>query len=163
MNISLIPLVQILATSEGEGGLFDFNATLPLMALQFVLLTIVLTFIFYKPIANVLEERETFISKNLADASESLLKADELFEQYEEQLKTAKAEAQTVIAQSEKEAKDIVASEIDQARKDASKLIDKTNSELEAQKTLALEKLETQVDELSDLIKEKILGKEVVL
>ena len=41
MNISLIPLVQILATSEGEGGLFDFNATLPLMALQFVLLTIV--------------------------------------------------------------------------------------------------------------------------
>jgi len=46
MNISLIPLVQILATSEGEGGLFDFNATLPLMALQFVLLTIVLTFIF---------------------------------------------------------------------------------------------------------------------
>ena len=32
MNISLIPLVQILATSEGEGGLFDFNATLPLMA-----------------------------------------------------------------------------------------------------------------------------------
>ena len=39
MNISLIPLVQILATSEGEGGLFDFNATLAsLMALQFVLL-----------------------------------------------------------------------------------------------------------------------------
>jgi len=64
---------------------------------------------------------------------------------------------------SEKEAKQIVALEIDQARKDATSLIDKTNKELEAQKTLALEKLETQVDELSDLIKEKLLGKEVVL
>ena len=27
----------MLAMSEGAGGLFDFNATLPLMAIQFVL------------------------------------------------------------------------------------------------------------------------------
>ena len=31
------------------------------------------------------------------------------------------------------------------------------------QKSLALEKLETQVDELSQLIKEKLLGKQVTL
>ena len=36
----------MLAMSEGAGGLFDFNATLPLMAIQFVLLTTVLTFVF---------------------------------------------------------------------------------------------------------------------
>jgi hypothetical protein len=36
MNNLLIPLFQMLAVSEGAGGLFDFNATLPLMALQFV-------------------------------------------------------------------------------------------------------------------------------
>ena len=47
------------------------------------------------------------------------------------------------------------------SRSDAAKLIDQTNRELEAQKSLALEKLETQVDELSQLIKEKLLGKEV--
>ena len=38
-----------------------------------------------------------------------------------------------------------------------------TNKELEAQKSLALQKLETQIDELSQLIKEKLLGKQVVL
>ena len=38
-----------------------------------------------------------------------------------------------------------------------------TNKELEAQKSLALEKLETQVDELSELIKEKLLGKQAAL
>ena len=43
------------------------------------------------------------------------------------------------------------------------KLIEKTNKELEDQKTLALEQLESQVDDLSQLIKEKLLGKEVVL
>jgi len=46
MNNLLISLAQLLAISEGAGGLFDFNATLPLMALQFVLLTTILTFVF---------------------------------------------------------------------------------------------------------------------
>jgi F-type H+-transporting ATPase subunit b len=163
MNHIFIPATQMLTAIEGAGGLFDFNATLPLMAIQFILLTVALTFIFYKPVAKVLDEREAFISGNLTQASEKLVTADELYKQYDEQLKSARVNAQTLIAKSEKEAKDTVASEINQARVDATKLIDQTNSELEAQKTLALEKLETQVDELSQLIKEKLLGKEAVL
>jgi len=156
-------LAQMLAMSEGAGGLFDFNATLPLMALQIIALTTILTFVFFKPVGTLLEERETLISNNLTNASERLLKADELYQQYDEQLKDARKNAQGVILIAETEAKEIVASEIAQARKDAASLIDKTNRDLEAQKDLALQKLETQVDELSDLIKEKLLGKEVIL
>jgi F-type H+-transporting ATPase subunit b len=111
----------------------------------------------------VLDERESYISGNLTQASEKLLTADELYQQYDEQLKTARSNAQSIVAQSEKEAKETVALEITQARTDAAKLIEQTNKELEAQKSLALQKLETQVDELSQLIKEKLLGKEVVL
>jgi F-type H+-transporting ATPase subunit b len=154
---------HVIAVSEGAGGLFDFNATLPLMAIQFILLTVILTFVFYKPVAKLLDERETNISTNLAEASEKLIKADELYKQYDEQLKLARTNAQSVIAESEKEAKEIVASEINQARQDAANLIQQTNKELEAQKSLALQKLETQVEELSQLIKEKLLGKQVVL
>lgn len=157
-----MPLARMLAMSEGAGGLFDFNATLPLMALQFILLTVALTFIFYKPVAKVLEDRETFISTNLAQASEKLVTADELYKQYDEQLKEARTSAQSVIAESEKEAKDTVALEITQARKEATSLIEQTNKELEAQKSVALQQLETQIDELSALIKEKLLGKVVL-
>ena len=163
MNILFMPATQMLAMTEGAGGLFDFNATLPLMALQFILLTVVLTFIFFKPVSKVIDERETYINGNLTTASEKLIKADELYNEYDEQLKTARVNAQAIIAQSEKEAKDVVAVEIDQARQDAAKLIEKTNKDLEAQKALALQQLETQVDELSQLIKEKLIGKEVVL
>jgi F-type H+-transporting ATPase subunit b len=133
------------------------------MAIQFILLTVALTFIFYKPVSKVIDERETYINVNLTTASEKLIKADELYSEYDEQLKTARADAQAIIAQSEKEAKDVVALEIDQARKDAAKLIEQTNKELETQKSIALQQLEAQVDELSQLIKEKLLGKEVVL
>ena len=158
-----MPTEQMLAMTEGAGGLFDFNATLPLMAIQFMLLSVVLTFVFYKPVSKVIDDRGEYINGNLTTASEKLIKADELYSQYDEQLKTARVSAQAIIAQSEKEAKDVVAAEINEARKDASKLIERTNRELEDQKTLALEQLESQVDDLSQLIKEKLLGKEVVL
>ena len=163
MNTIFISTTTTMAVTEAAGGLFDFNATLPLMAIQFVLLTVVLTFIFYKPVGKVIDERETYINTNLSQASEKLIKADEIYKQYDEKLKDARISAQTVIAESEKEAKEVVAQEIGQARKDAANLIERTNKELEAQKSLALEKLEMQVDELSQLIKEKLLGKEAVL
>jgi len=163
MNILFMPATQMLAMTEGAGGLFDFNATLPLMALQFILLTVVLTFLFYKPVSKVIDEREAYINGNLTTASEKLITADELYKQYDEQLKTARVSAQVTIAKSEKEAKDAVAVEINEARQDAAKLIERTNKELESQKEIALQQLETQVDELSQLIKEKLLGKEVVL
>ena len=163
MNILFTPTTQMLAMNEGAGGLFDFDATLPLMAIQFILLTVVLTFVLYKPVAKVIDEREAYINGNLTTASEKLIKADELYSSYDAQLKEARISAQSIIGKSEKEAKDVVALEIEQARKDAAKLIEQTNRELESQKSLALQQLETQVDELSQLIKEKLLGKEVVL
>ena len=43
MTFFIMPTTQMLAVTEGAGGLFDFNATLPLMAIQFVLLMVVLT------------------------------------------------------------------------------------------------------------------------
>ena len=163
MNILLMPATQMLAMTEGAGGLFDFNATLPVMAIQVLLLTIVLTFVYFKPISKVIDERETYINGNLTTAAEKLIKADELYNEYDEQLKTARVNAQSIIAKSEKEAKEVVSVEINQARQEAAKLLEKTNKELEAQKSLALQQLETQVDELSQLIKEKVLGKEVAL
>ena len=158
-----MPLLHISMITEGAGGLFDFNATLPLVAVQFIFLTIILTFIFYKPVAKVLNERESAISTNLAQASEKLMKADELYKQYQEELKTARLKAQSIISESEKSAKAIVTSEVEQARQDAASLIQQTNKELEAQKSLAMQKLESQVEELSQMIKEKVLGPKITL
>jgi F-type H+-transporting ATPase subunit b len=163
MNTFLIPWAQMLAVSEGEGGLFDFNATLPLMMFQFILLTIVLTFICYKPISKVLDDRETFISTNLAEASEKLLKADEMSRSYDEQVQAARTSGQALLELAEKNTKDLVASEVLGARKNAAKIIEQTTIELEAKKSMALRKLDPKISELSQLIKEKLIGKEFFL
>jgi len=161
MNILFTPTIQILAITGGSGGLFDFNATLPLMAVQILLLTVVLTFVVFKPVSKVIDTRESYININLTTAAEKLIAADDLYNKYNEELKTARVDAQAFIAKSEKEAKDIVASEINEARTDAANLIERTNEELAAQKSLALKQLETPVNELSQLIKEMILGEEL--
>ena len=60
---------------ESEGGLFDFDATLPFMALQIILLTFVLNILFYGPVTKILDDRNTTIRNNLKEASITLVKA----------------------------------------------------------------------------------------
>nr|YP_010336957.1 ATP synthase CFO B' subunit subunit II [Madagascaria erythrocladioides]QUE28991.1 AtpG [Madagascaria erythrocladioides]UNJ16542.1 ATP synthase CFO B' subunit subunit II [Madagascaria erythrocladioides] len=140
-----------------KGGLFDFNATLPLMVIQFLVLMVVLNIIFYKPISKVLDEREEYIRTSLTDASQKLLKADELASRYEQDLAIARKEAQSIISESKKEAQQIVTTKLQEAQKEAENLVVSASAQLNTQKENALKTLENQVDILSDQIKSKLL------
>ena len=84
----MINLSILISSSEvsGPGGLFDIDATLPLVAIQFVLLTVVLNIILYNPLLTIIEERKEYILTNLSKASEILAEANKLTEQYEQEL-----------------------------------------------------------------------------
>lgn len=157
MNLPLLLVVQASGT-EVEGGLFDFNATLPLMALQFLLLTVVLNVIFYKPVGNILDERNEYIRNTLTAASASLLKANELTQEYEKQLAESRKKAQDIIKKSQEEAQQVVSENIKNAQLDAEKLVNEAYIQLNIQKEQALKTLETQVDKLSDQITVKLIG-----
>jgi len=159
----LMPKVIMLAILEGDGGLFDFNATLPLMGIQFILLVVILTIIFYKPVSKVIDDREIYINSNLKQAYDTLLKSEELYNQYENKLQNAKKNAEDIVAKAEIEAKKNVDIEIAKARSEASIIIKETNKKLEDEKFSALQKLEIQIDELSQLIKDKLIGKEIAI
>ena len=63
--INLSILISSSAVS-GPGGLFDFDATLPLVAIQFLLLMVILNIILYNPLLTVIEERKEYILTNLS-------------------------------------------------------------------------------------------------
>ena len=155
---NLILLLTQAAASEPEGGLFDFNATLPLMALQILLLMVVLNLVFYTPIAKVLDERDEYIRKNLTEASETLTKAEAITKQYEQDLAQERRESQLIIASAQKEAQEIVAMEINQAQKDTEALVNEATQQLNTQTDKALLALEEQVNTLSEQIKNKLLS-----
>lgn len=160
MYMFLLSLVNTIE-AEKQGGLFDFNATLPLMMLQFLILMFLLNYFFYKPVTNILDERSDYIRNSLTTASAYLLRANELTEEYEKALANSRKKAQDTIKSSQKEAQSIVAINIKQAQKEAEKLIDEASEQLNIQKEQALKTLEDQVDLLSDQIKAKLLNQQL--
>ena len=162
MTNSIFSLALQSVSTESEGGLFDFNATLPLMAIQILLLMVALNLIFYKPIGQVLDERDESIRKQLTEASEMLMKAESITKQYELDLAQERREAQTIITSAQKGAQEIVAMEIKQAQKDTEQLVTEATNQLNSQKEKALKALEEQVNTLSEQIKNKLISKQLI-
>jgi F-type H+-transporting ATPase subunit b len=82
---------------SGPGGLFDLNATLPLVAIQFLLLMFILNVILYNPLLTIIEERKEYILTNLSEASKVLAEANKLTTQYEQELENLRKQAQLEI------------------------------------------------------------------
>jgi F-type H+-transporting ATPase subunit b len=138
--------------------MFDFNATLPVMALQFLLLAALLNAIFYKPLTKVLDERDNYIQGNKVSARERLDKAERLTKEYEQQLADARKQSQAVMASATEEAQKAYATQIAEAQKQAQEQRERASQEIEQQKQEVMRSLEQQVDSLSQQIVDKLLG-----
>jgi F-type H+-transporting ATPase subunit b len=146
----MINLSILISSSEvsGPGGLFDFDATLPLIAIQFVLLTLILNIILYNPLLTVIEERKEYILTNLAKASEILSEADKLTTQYEQELTNVRKEAQSEITNSQKIHKEILEVELNISQKYIDNLLDTIQKDLLLKKDIALNNLDEIVQSL---------------
>jgi F-type H+-transporting ATPase subunit b len=138
--------------------MFDFDATLPLMALQFLVLAAVLNAIFYKPLTKVLDDRANYVRTNNLEARDRLAKAESLTKEYEQQLASARRQSQVTIETAQNEAKKITAQKIALAQEEAQVQREQADKEIEHQKQAAMATLDAQVDALSNQILEKLLG-----
>ncbi len=148
------------AAEEG-GGLFDINATLPLMAVQFLVLTAVLNQILFKPLGKILDERDEFIRSGLSGSQEKLAETEALADQYEQELASTRRQAQEVIVSAQNEAQAIADSKVAEAQQEAQVKREQAQAELNQQKQSAMQSLEQQVDALSRQIMGKLLGSQV--
>ena len=146
----MINLSMLISSSEvsGPGGLFDFDATLPLVAIQFVLLVVILNVILYSPLLTIIEERKEYILTNLGKASEILAEANKLTEQYEQELTRVRKEAQLEITNSQKIHKEILETELNISQKYIDNLLDTIQKDLLAKKDMALSSLDEIVQSL---------------
>lgn len=142
--------------------MFDFDATLPLMAVQFLILAVLLNALFYKPIGKALDERSDYVRDSRLGAEARLEQAKQLAQQYEQDLADTRRQAQTVLAEAQAEAQKIAATQMGAALQDAQAQREKARREIDEQKAVALTSLEQQVDALSHQLLQKLLGTEVV-
>ena len=141
-----------------EGGLFDLDATLPLMAAQVVLLTFLLNSLFFRPVGKVVEERESLISTSRVDAKQKLAQVKRLELELAEQLRGARQAAQQVILEAEQEVDRLYREAMAEAEIEANRTRNSARQEIEAQRESAYAQLTTQVNQLSSLIIERLLN-----
>jgi F-type H+-transporting ATPase subunit b len=138
--------------------MFDFDATLPLMAVQFLLLMTILNAVLYKPLIKALDERSDYIRNTQAEAQERLSKVESLTKQYEQELAATRKQSQALIATAQADAKKIVAQKIAEAQEEVRLQREQAQKELDQQKQDALRSLEHEVGALSNQILDKVLG-----
>ena len=141
---------------SGPIGLFDFNATLPLVAIQFVLLMLILNTILYSPLLAIIEERQEYILNNLAKASEVLTQANELTTYYEQELSNVRKEGQSLVTDGQKIHKELLEIELDTSQVYLDKLLDTIIEDLMDKQKTALSSLDKIVQSLCSEVENQL-------
>lgn len=151
------PNLILFLTLEKSGGLFDFDGTLPVIGIQFLIFMFLLNTILYTPLLNVINERNQYINKNLAQASIILTQANKLTKQYEDQLLKARKKAQLEIASVQKVHKTILETEIKSSQKNFDNYLMKILNNLKVEKSRILTSLEKEINSLTNEIMVRIV------
>jgi F-type H+-transporting ATPase subunit b len=148
----------LISSSEvsGPGGLFDFNATLPLVAIQFVLLMLILNIILYSPLLAIIDERQEYILNNLAKASDILTQANQLTTYYEQELSNVRKESQLLVTNGQKIHKELLEIELDTSQVYLDKLLDTIIEDLMDKQKTALSSLDKIVQSLCSEVEEQL-------
>jgi F-type H+-transporting ATPase subunit b len=148
----------LISSSEviGPGGLFDLDATLPLVAIQFLLLMVVLNLILYNPLLTIIEERKEYILTNLSQASKLLAEANQLTLQYEQELEKVRKQAQLETTKSQKIHKEILEVELNISQKYIDNLLDTITKDLLTKRDIALNNLDEIVPSLAVTIETRL-------
>ena len=151
-------MTSLLLFGASERGLFDFDATLPLMAAQVVLLTYILNALFFKPVGKVVEEREDYVLTSRTEAKKKLAEVEKLETDLKNQLKGARQAAQKVIAEAEDDSDKLYKEALSLANSEANASREKVRREIDSQRESALNQLKSDADKLGDLIVQKLLA-----
>jgi len=141
-----------------EGGLFDLDATLPLMAVQVVLLTFILNALFFSPVGRVVEEREGYVTTSRAEAKQKLAQAERLEADLKAQLKDARVAAQKLIQEAEQDSDKLYREALAAATADANATREQARREIDAQRESAMNQLKGDADKLGTLIVDRLLA-----
>merc|ERR1711966_446569 len=134
---------------------FDFGATLPLLAIQFLILMFVLNTILYNPLLTVMNERNEYIVSNLTKSAKLIAETTEIKTTYENEILEARKAAQLEITQCQKSYKEPFDIELNKVQERYDSILAEYDSTLANEKASALTKLETEIESIS----EQILGK----
>lgn len=139
----------------------EFNATFLISAISFILFTIIMNKIFYKPLENIMNERQKFINDNKLDAKNSSKRAEILLKDRENRLNKSVEESKKLVADKVNKANENSNNLISKAKQKSTEDIISAKNELSIQAAEAENELNSKVQALAEVISSKLLGQDV--
>jgi len=148
-----------LAASEGGEGLINFDKSLIIQVVNFILLMIVLTKLLYRPLVAKMEERTQAIKKSLEEAQAARVEAQREREEHAAKIQAAHAEAQAIRAAALKEAAEEQRRLVDNAKEEAERLVASARDETAQDVRRARQELRQEVSDLAIQVAERLIRK----
>lgn len=137
----------------------EFNATFIVSAISFIVFTIIMNAIFYKPLARVVEQRETFVKKTLEEAKQNTAKSEAIIKDKEKKIEKTKQDARKIIIDKTDEIKTHKATLTADAQHKALNTIESAKDELQKSQEQVQAVLAGEAEKLAVEISSKLLGK----
>nr|YP_011005106.1 ATP synthase CF0, subunit B' [Analipus japonicus]WAM61969.1 ATP synthase CF0, subunit B' [Analipus japonicus] len=144
--------------TEKTGGLFDFDGTLPVIALEFVIFMFALNFILYTPLLDAIDERNIYIKKSLDEATSLIAKSSQLNTKYEKKASKAQKAAKLDLLTYQKLYKEILDEKMKSSQTFIDEFLIETTENFENNKEDILNSFDNDIDSLSSKIIKKILA-----
>lgn len=109
----------------------------------------------------ILKDRKNLIEDTINKADEDLEKARVLKLQNQREIKSAREEGKTIVSQYKSKADNIYKEIVEDARKEASIIVEKSKVEIDRERSKAEDDIKNQVVDLAMTISEKVLGESI--
>jgi F-type H+-transporting ATPase subunit b len=152
-----------LARTALAGNPIAFDLTWPAQIISFLILVWILAKFAWKPLMGMMEKRRLFIEENLTHAEQERKEAEKIRIEYQEEMRNARQEAQTIIEQATKASEQRAAEIVNDARKETEKLKTSALAEIEREREKAVAEVKGQVAELSIAVAERLLQSKLEL
>ncbi|XP_071696981.1 ATP synthase subunit b', chloroplastic-like [Rutidosis leptorrhynchoides] len=154
--IAATPLPSLAEEFE-KAQLFDFDLTLPIIAAEFLFLMFTLDKLYYSPLGNFMDKRDSEIKEKLSSVKDTSAEVKQLEEQAAAIMRAARAEIAAALNQMKKETAGEVDAKLAEGRKKVEAELQEALVSLENQKLETIKSLDSQIAALSQEIVNKVL------
>ena len=132
-----------------------------LTGINIFILFFFLSYLLFNPVRDVLEKRKQKIAEELATAADDMKSANALKEEYEAKLKNVNKEAEDILEAARKKAMNRETEILDEARAEASRIVERANREIELERKKAIDSLKQDVVNIAALMAQKAVGSSI--
>ncbi len=152
----------LLASDQTMERLFDLDVQLLhdsiLTALALFILFLVLSYLLFNPVRDMLKKRQEKIKTDIETADKDKQDAQALKEQYDAKLKQADTEVDGILAEARKKALANEAQIVAEAKEEAARIIKQARNEAELEKQRAADEMKQEMIQIASLMAGKVVN-----